>query len=95
MNPPTLKPVIVPGYENESPAPSLRSVVRKSATSQPGDHSDLLPGPGLCRGTESRRPDAGNHGGDQRFDLDRHVHTVLIRFACPDLLDAGLFCGTA
>jgi hypothetical protein len=31
MNSPTLKPVIVPGKENESPAPSLRSVVRKSA----------------------------------------------------------------
>jgi len=31
MNPPTLKPVIVPGYENESQGPSLRSVVRKSA----------------------------------------------------------------
>jgi len=31
MNPPTLKPVIVPGYENEPPAPNLGSVVRKSA----------------------------------------------------------------
>ena len=31
MNPPTLKPLIVPGYENESPATSLRSIVRKSA----------------------------------------------------------------
>jgi len=31
MNPPALKPVIVPVYENKSPAPSLRSVVRKSA----------------------------------------------------------------
>jgi len=31
MNPPTLKPVIAPGYENESQGPSLRSVVRKSA----------------------------------------------------------------
>jgi len=31
MNPPTPKPVIVPGNENESPAPSLRSIVRKSA----------------------------------------------------------------
>jgi len=31
MNPPTLKPMIVPGYENEPPAPTLRSVVRKSA----------------------------------------------------------------
>ena len=31
MNPPTLKPLIVTGNEKESPAPSLRSVVRKSA----------------------------------------------------------------
>ena len=31
MNPPTLKPLIVPGYENESPATSLQSIVRKSA----------------------------------------------------------------
>jgi hypothetical protein len=31
MNPSTLKPVIFPGNENESPAPSLRSVARKSA----------------------------------------------------------------
>jgi len=31
MNPPTLKPVIVRGCENEPPAPTLRSVVRKSA----------------------------------------------------------------
>ena len=31
MNPPTQKPVIFPGYENKSPAPSLRSIVRKSA----------------------------------------------------------------
>jgi hypothetical protein len=31
MNPQTLKPVIVPGYENEPPALTLRSVVRKSA----------------------------------------------------------------
>jgi len=31
MNPPTLKPVIVPGNENESPAPSLRRIIRKSA----------------------------------------------------------------
>jgi len=31
MNPTTLKPLIVPGYKNESPATSLRSVVRKSA----------------------------------------------------------------
>ena len=31
MNPPKLKPVIVPGYEKECLAPTLRSVVRKSA----------------------------------------------------------------
>jgi hypothetical protein len=31
MNAPTLKSVIVPGNENESPASSLRSIVRKSA----------------------------------------------------------------
>ena len=31
MNPPTLKPVIVPGKEDESPAPSLRRIVRNSA----------------------------------------------------------------
>ena len=31
MKLPPLKPVIVPGDENESPAPSLRRVVRKSA----------------------------------------------------------------
>jgi hypothetical protein len=31
MNPLMLKPVIVPGHENESPAPRLRSIVRKSA----------------------------------------------------------------
>lgn len=31
MNPPTPKPVVVPGYENESAAPSLRSTIRKSA----------------------------------------------------------------
>jgi len=31
MNPPTRKPVLFPGYENEPPAPSLRSIVRKSA----------------------------------------------------------------
>jgi hypothetical protein len=31
MNPPKLKPVVVPGKEDESPAPSLRSIVRKSA----------------------------------------------------------------
>jgi hypothetical protein len=31
MNPPTLKPAIVAGKENESPVPNLRSVVRKSA----------------------------------------------------------------
>ena len=31
MNSPTTKPVIVAGEENESPAPNLRSVVRKSA----------------------------------------------------------------
>ncbi len=31
MNPPTRKPVLFPGDENESPAPSLRSIVRKSA----------------------------------------------------------------
>jgi hypothetical protein len=31
MNPPTLKPVILPGYEHEPSAPTLRSVVRKSA----------------------------------------------------------------
>jgi hypothetical protein len=31
MNPPKPKPVIFPGSENKSPAPSLRSIVRKSA----------------------------------------------------------------
>jgi hypothetical protein len=31
MNPSTLNPVIVPVNENDSPAPRLRSVVRKSA----------------------------------------------------------------
>ena len=32
MNPPTLKPVIIPGKEDESPAPSrFRNIVRKSA----------------------------------------------------------------
>ena len=31
MIPPTLNPVIVPGNENESPASSFRSIVRKSA----------------------------------------------------------------
>jgi hypothetical protein len=31
MNPPKPKPVIVPGVPNESPAPSLRSIIRKSA----------------------------------------------------------------
>jgi len=31
MNPPTLNPVIIPSNENESPAPSLRSISRKSA----------------------------------------------------------------
>jgi hypothetical protein len=31
MNQPTLKPVILPGYKSESPGPSLRSIVRKSA----------------------------------------------------------------
>jgi hypothetical protein len=31
VNPPPLKPVIIPGKEVESPAPSLRSIVRKSA----------------------------------------------------------------
>ncbi len=31
MNPPTRKPVLFQCYENESPAPSLRSIVRKSA----------------------------------------------------------------
>ena len=31
MNPPALKPVIVPGKEDESPAPSLRRIVRNSA----------------------------------------------------------------
>jgi hypothetical protein len=31
MNPPTLKPVIVPGKEDESSAPRFRSIVRKSA----------------------------------------------------------------
>jgi uncharacterized protein YybS (DUF2232 family) len=31
MKTPLLKPVIVPGSENEPPAPSLRSIVRKSA----------------------------------------------------------------
>jgi len=31
MDPPTRKPVIFPGYEQESPAPSLRSIVRKPA----------------------------------------------------------------
>jgi hypothetical protein len=31
MSPPTLNPVVVPGNENECPALSLRSIVRKSA----------------------------------------------------------------
>lgn len=31
MNPPTLNPVIVPGRGDESPAPRLRCIVRKSA----------------------------------------------------------------
>jgi hypothetical protein len=31
MKGPTLRPVIVPAYENESPAPSLRRIVRNSA----------------------------------------------------------------
>ncbi len=31
MNAPTRKPVLFPGCQNEPPAPSLRSVVRKSA----------------------------------------------------------------
>lgn len=31
MNPPTLKPVIGAGYDTEPRAPSLRSIVRKSA----------------------------------------------------------------
>jgi len=31
MNPPTLKPVVVPFSENESPAPSLRKIARNSA----------------------------------------------------------------
>jgi hypothetical protein len=31
MKPPPLNPVTVPGKEDESPAPSLRSVLRKSA----------------------------------------------------------------
>ena len=31
MNPPTLKPVVAPGEEDESKTPNLRSVVRKSA----------------------------------------------------------------
>ena len=31
MNPPRRKPVTIDGYESEAPAPSLRSIVRKSA----------------------------------------------------------------
>ena len=31
MNPPTMRPAIAPGYDSESPAPSLRSIIRKSA----------------------------------------------------------------
>jgi hypothetical protein len=31
MNPPTLKPVIIPGNEDGSPASSFRRIVRKSA----------------------------------------------------------------
>ena len=31
MNPPSLKRAMVPGKEHESPTPSLRSIVRKSA----------------------------------------------------------------
>jgi hypothetical protein len=31
MSPPTTKPAVVPGYENETATPSLRSTVRKSA----------------------------------------------------------------
>jgi hypothetical protein len=31
MSPPTPKPVIVPGYENEPPVPSLQRIVRNSA----------------------------------------------------------------
>ena len=31
MNPPTPEPVLVPGYEDESPAPSLSRIVRNSA----------------------------------------------------------------
>ncbi len=31
MNPPTRKPAFFPGHENDFPAPSLRSTVRKSA----------------------------------------------------------------
>jgi hypothetical protein len=31
MNPPVRKPVVFPGYEQECPAQSLRSIVRKSA----------------------------------------------------------------
>ena len=95
MNLPTLKPVLVPCNENEFPAPSLRTVVQKSALLNLVIILTSFPVLIYAGGTQSSCPDSGNHGRDQRLDLDHHVHPVRVRFACTDLLDAGLVCETA
>jgi len=95
MNPKALKPLIVPGSENESPAPSLRSIVRKSALLNLTIILTSFPVLVFAGGPQAVVPTLAIYGGAQRFDLDRHVHTVLLGFACPDFLDSGLFRGTA
>ena len=94
MNLPAINSVIVPGKGNQSPAPSLRSIVGKSALLNVVIVMTSFPVLDLCRGTKSRRPDPGNRGRDQRLDLDRHFHTVRIRLASLDLSDTGLLCDT-
>ena len=71
MNPPTLKPAIVPGKADESPAPRLPSIARKSALLYVVIVLTSFQVLVLRRGTENRRPDPENHGRNQRFDLDR------------------------
>ena len=94
MNPPTQKPVIFPGYENESSAPNLRSIVRMSALFNLAIVVTSFPVLIFVGGAKAVVATLAFMAGITILIWATTFTLFFIGFACPDHLDAGLLSET-
>ena len=94
MNPPTQKPVIVPGYGNESPGPNLRRIVRMSALFNLAIVVTCFPVLIFARGPKAFVATLAFMAGITVLIWTTTFTLFSFDFACPDHLDAGLLCET-